>query len=120
MSVSEVTVRPDVAAWLGDTAVTADQAERLADLFDAVDARWPDPDDADTRREVLIGAAQVVLDDAAIELQEAAAAWHQARQVERDRMANLTGALMASTGSEQSLADRAGCARMTVRKALGR
>lgn len=53
-------------------------------------------------------------------LEGIAAEWHRAKRVERGRMDALTGALIASGGTELALAGRTGVARMTVRKALGR
>lgn len=116
-------LRPDVAAWLGDFAgeVSEEQGDTLAEVFDLVEARWPDPDQADVRRGVLTGAAQIVLGDDTLEgLGEAA---QRARLAEQEARDLLTGALLVSAGtgvSEVELARRASTTRMTVRKALGK
>lgn len=51
-------------AWLGDTKVTDAQREALVRAADRIEARWPDPDEADTREQALSGAAQIILGDA--------------------------------------------------------
>lgn len=122
-----MTIRPDIADWLGDFAanVDQDQANRLADLFDTITARWPDEDMADVRRETQTGAAQVVLGDDSLD--GIAAAWVRAAQAERDAMAQLRGAVLASStgarsgpGSESDLINRTGVTRTTIRRILGR
>jgi hypothetical protein len=122
-----VTLRDAWHAWLGPAAdtITDDQLGRLDEVAATINARWANPDDTDTRDQVLSGAAQVILGDDTLE--SLAAEWHAARQRERDHMAALTGALLAShtgdrsgPGSEADLIERSGVARMTVRKALGK
>lgn len=122
-----MTLRDTWHAWLGPAAdtITDDQLDRLDGISHQINTRWPDPDDEDTRREALSGAAQIVLGDDTLE--GLAQQWHAAREIERDRMAALTGALLAShtgarsgAGSETDLIERSGAARMTVRKALGK
>lgn len=115
-----MTLRDTWAAWLGPAADTAtdEQIAELDTASAAIDARWPDPDDGDDRALALSAAAQVILGDDTLE--GIAAVWRDARRVERDRMSALTGALIASPGSERLLVERSGVARMTVRKALGR
>lgn len=108
----------ELDAYLGDVEVTDEQRAAILAAADAIEVRWPDPDAEDDRREALAAAVQVVLGDASLE--EVAAAWHRARAAEREARAALTGALIASEGSEVSLAERAGTTRMTVRKALGK
>ena len=49
--------------------------------------------------------------------------WRRAKSMERDAMARLTGAIIASAVQgqpEATIAERAGVNRMTVRKALGK
>ncbi len=114
-------------AWLGPAAdtITDDQLTTLDAASTAIDARWPDPDLADTRERALSAAAQVILGDETLET--VAAGWHVARAAEQDARAKLTGALIASAtgarsgaGSEADLVARAQASRLTVRKALGR
>jgi len=107
--------------YLGDTYADTIQAQRDAILAAAaaIDARWPEPDLDDTRREALAAAVWVILGDATLET--TADTWHAARAIERDAHARLTGALIASEGEpERRIAERAHIARMTVRKALGK
>lgn len=106
--------------WLGPAAdtITDEQVGQIAAASAAIDVRWPDPDDADSREIALSAAAQVILGDDTLE--KISADWHAAKRVEREAMDALTGALIATPGSELTLAGRAGVARMTVRKALGR
>jgi hypothetical protein len=113
-----VTLRDTWHAWLGPAAdtITDDQLGRLDEVAATINARWANPDDTDTRDQVLSGAAQVILGDDTLE--SLAAEWHAARQRERDHMAALTGALLASHTGDRI--ERSGVARMTVRKALGK
>lgn len=117
-----MTLRDTWAAWLGPAAdtITDDQLARLDAVSAALEPRWPDgdPDHVEDRTAALSAAVQVLLGDTTLE--EVGAALQQARRVEHERMVALTGALLASDGSERELEMRSGVARMTVRKALGR
>lgn len=122
-----MTLRDTWHAWLGPAAdtITDDQLDALDRASATIDARWPDPDLADTRELALSAAAQVILGDDTLEA--IAGAWQAARRAEADAQAALTGALIASstgarsgTGSEGDLVARSGASRLTVRKALGR
>lgn len=108
----------ELDAWLGGTATTTEQRTRLVRVMRAVDERWPDPDLEDTRREAINAAAQLILGDTT--LGQVADAWHHARTAERDAHAALTGALLASDGTEVELARQASTTRATVRKARGK
>lgn len=108
----------ELDAWLGDTQVTDEQKATLHAAADAIASRYPHPDLGDSREQALSAAAMVILGDDTLE--EIAAQWQAARRLERERHAALTGALIASEGTEVALADRAGVTRMTVRKALGK
>ncbi|HLS44303.1 MAG TPA: hypothetical protein VK045_02605 [Ornithinicoccus sp.] len=112
--------RYDLQNWLGDFAsdVTDEQLDRLVDAANTIDERWPDPDDRMLREAALSAACQVILGDDTLE--GIAEEWRKARRIERERMASLTGALIATPGSERELAERSGVARMTVRKAIGK
>lgn len=83
-------------------------------------ARWPHEDLADTREIALSAATQVIVGDN--DLAAIAHVWQAARRVERDRMAALTGAIIAAaaTTPEAQIADTARVDRMTVRKALNK
>lgn len=115
-----MTLRDTWTPWLGPAAdtITEEQLEQLAAASATIDTRWPMPDDADDRELALSAAAQVILGDDTLE--GIAAQWQAARRAERQRMSSLTGALIASSGSERALMERAGVARDTVRKALGK
>lgn len=109
----------ELEAWLGPALaeMTPDQVDAMSRYTDAIEDRYDD----DALRSVAGGGAlQIVLSDSTLE--HAGKALARARQEERDAMAVLTGALIASadTDSEANLARRAGVTRMTVRKALGK
>lgn len=112
-------------AYLGDAYADTTEEQRAAILgaAEVIEQRWSDPDLTGHREAAMSAATQVALRDAT--LAGIAQEWHRAREAERLAMAALTGALIATreidpTESEQGLADRAGVARMTVRKALGK
>ena len=113
--------RYELEAWLGpalaDLDADAQQVAAMARYADAIEDRYADEA---LRGLAAGGALRIVLADSTLEqLGEALA---RARQDEREAMAVLTGALIASadTDSESSLARRAGVTRVTVRKALGK
>ena len=111
--------RHELEAWLGPALaeMTPAQVDAMARYADMIAARYDD----DALRSVAAGGAlHIVLSDSTLE--HAGEALARARQEERDAMALLTGALIASadTDSESSLARRAGVTRVTVRKALGK
>ena len=108
----------ELDAWLGDTDATDAQRAALQDAAYTITRRYPDPDLADDREQALTAAAQVILGDATLE--EHVDAWRAARRIETERHAAMTGALIATGGTEVGLAARAGLTRMTVRKALGK
>ena len=109
----------ELEAWLGPALaeMTPDQVAAMARYIGAIEACYYD----EALRSVAAGGAlQIVLSDGTLE--QAGEALARARRAERDAMATLTGALIASaeTDSESSLARRAGVTRVTVRKALGK
>ena len=111
--------RYELEAWLGPAlaGTTPDQVDAMARYADAIKDRY---DDEALRGLAAGGALLIVLADGTLEqLGETLA---DVRQDERETMAVLTGALIASadTDSESSLARRAGVTRVTVRKALGK
>jgi hypothetical protein len=108
----------DVEAWLGPASATAEQREQITDAAARIDARYPDPDLYDVREMALNAAAQVILGDDTLE--DIAAEYLTQRRILAERHAELTGALIATGGTETSLAERAGVTRVTVRKALGK
>lgn len=111
----------EMRAYLGDAYddTTPEQRDRIAGAAAAIDARWPDPDLADTRTDAMSAALEVILGDTTPEA--VAAEWHQARAVERAAHARLTGAIVALAGEpETHISDRLSVTRPTVRKALGK
>ncbi len=111
----------ELTAWLGGAAekVTAEQLTALLAAANRIERRWPHPRRADLREAALDGAARVILlGDATLET--IAATWRAACSSEIKAHAALTGALIASTGTEATLARRVGVTRVTVRKALGK
>lgn len=122
-----MSLRDTWTPWLGPAAdtVTDNQLEQLDAASAAIDARWPEPDLADTREAALAAAAQVILGDGSLE--SFGERYQAARAVERERHAELTGALIAGStgarsgaGSESDLVARSGASRLTVRKAIGK
>ena len=115
----------DLAALLGPAYDETTPAQRAAIVTaaEAIDARWPDPDLADTRTVALSAALQVVLGyetDAVL-----AADWHYVRAAERAAHARMTGAIIAGAlldpaESEVARAARLNVTRPTLRKALAR
>lgn len=113
----------DPDAWLGPAAdeATDDQKAAIAKAAEAINARWPDEDDADLREQALNAAAQVILEDDTLETH--AGAWVRARRREQEAHAAVTGAIIATAhagASELSISQRTGITRPTVRKALGK
>ena len=114
----------ELEAWLGDTETTPEQRERLAAAADLIEARYPIPTDgtvedvADDREQALTAAAQVILGDATPE--ELVGGYHDAQAATVAAHAAMTGAIIATEGTERELAARLGLARMTIRKALAR
>lgn len=97
--------------------MTPDQVDAMVRYADMIEDRY---DDDALRSFVARGALLIVLSDSTLE--QIGEALARARQEEREAMAMLTGAIIASaeTDSESSLARRAGITRVTVRKALGK
>ena len=109
----------ELEAWLGPAlaGMTPDQVDAMARYADAIKDRY---NDEALRGLAAGGALLVTLADSTLE--QLGRALARARQEEREAMAMLTGAIIASaeTDSESSLARRAGVTRVTVRKALGK
>ena len=111
--------RYELEAWPGPALIemTPGQVDAMARYADMIADRY---DDDALRSFVARGALLIVLSDSTLE--QIGEALARARQEEREAMAVLTGAIIASaeTDSESSLARRAGVTRVTVRKALGK
>ncbi|WP_308491007.1 hypothetical protein [Microbacterium terrisoli] len=109
----------ELDAWLGDTEVTDEQRAALHRASDMCAARYG-ADLEDDRTLAFNAAAQVILGDDTLDAYSVAYA--QARRAERDAMASLTGAIIASSAdmSEVAISTSTGITRMTVRKALGK
>ena len=116
----------ELDAWLGDTELTDEQRATFARTVEAIADRYPGRDhgqhpDEESITEAMTGALQVLLCDDTLE--GLSAAWQRTRAAERDAMERLTGAIIAEAqggAPEVQIAERAGVARMTVRKALGK
>ena len=109
----------ELDAWLGDTELTAEQRTTLEDAIDHLTSRYAD--DGDAVGEGMSGALMVIVGDDTLE--GVAGERARARAAERDAMARLTGAIIASAVQcqpETTIAERAGVNRMTVRKAVGK
>ena len=114
----------ELDAWLGDTELTDEQRDAFARMVEAIADRYPGREhgqhpDEESITEAMAGALQVLLGDDTLE--GLAGAWARARAAEREAMARLTGAIIASAVQGQPetvIAERAGVNRLTVRKAL--
>lgn len=109
----------ELDAWLGDTDLTAEQRTTLEATVDHLNGRYAG--DGDAVGYGMGGALMVILGDDTLE--GIAGEWARARAAERDAMARLTGAIIASAVQGQPetvIAERAGINRLTVRKALGK
>ena len=116
----------ELDAWLGDTELTDEQRATFARTVEAIADRYPGREhgqhpDEESITEAMTGALQVLLCDDTLE--GLSAAWQRTRAAERDAMERLTGAIIAEAqggAPEVQIAERAGVARMTVRRALGK
>ena len=116
----------ELDAWLGDTEQTDEQRATFARTVEAIADRYPGREhgqhpDEESITEAMTGALQVLLCDDTLE--GLSAAWQRTRAAERDAMERLTGAIIAEAqggAPEVQIAERAGVARMTVRRALGK
>lgn len=114
----------ELDAWLGDTELTDEQRDAFARTVEAIADRYPGREqhpDEESIAEAMSGALQVLLGDDTLE--GLSAAWQRARAAEREAMERLTGAIIAEAqggAPEVQIAERAGVARMTVRRALGK
>jgi len=113
----------NLMVWLGPaaTALTPTQLEQLADASRDIDARYPEPDDADRREAALTAATQHLLGDVTID--DASRTLIDARAHERRAYAGaLQMAVMAVrvAGTPKAVAARrAGIDRMSLLQALG-
>ena len=111
----------ELTAYLGDAEVTDEQRRALLTVSDAIDARWPDPDDADERQAAFSAAVMLTLGDTTVEQVAHQAAAAQTALIEA-RAAQVGAALLLTDTypSEQALADALGVTRVTVRAWLGK
>jgi diphthamide synthase (EF-2-diphthine--ammonia ligase) len=111
--------RYELEAWLGPALaeMTPDQVDAMARYADTIEDRYDD----DALRGLAAGGA-LLITRADSTLEQLGRALARARREERETMAILAGAIIASadTDSEASLARRAGVTRVTVRRALGK
>lgn len=116
----------ELDAWLGDTKLTDEQRDAFARMVEAIADRYPGREDGqhpdeESITEAMTGALLVLLGDDTLE--GLSAAWSSTRAAEREAMERLTGAIIAEAEGgtpEVQIAERAGVARMTVRRALGK
>lgn len=114
----------ELDAYLGGAEVTPPQREAVRRALDMVAARFPEQGDPDATLAAAM-AAQVIIQGNIHRagMVEPAARWAEARRVERERWAELVGAMIAAavTGMpETHIAESAGVTRVTVRRALGK
>lgn len=128
--------RHETEAWLGHALdeMTTEQVDAFEALVEKVAGRYPiryfldddprfsdDPEHEEARQYAWSGALQVLIGDDTLE--GLAEEWRQAKRAEREKMAYLTGAIIATADggvSETAIAARAGLTRVSVRKALGK
>lgn len=110
----------ELDAWLGPLTTTDEQRDAILQADNAIQARYPDRDAADDRTAALTAAVTVIVGDDT--LRQIGDQWKAARRVEREAMAALTGAIIASstTMTEVAMSAESGVNRTTVRKALGK
>ena len=112
--------RYELEAWLGPAKdqMSTREVDDFAALVARIESRYGDAVEATY---AMSGALQVVLRDDTLE--GIGAAWKRAREAEREAMATLTGAMIATDAagaSQVDIAARSGASRLTVAKALGR
>lgn len=75
--------RHELEAWLGPALedLSPEQVDRLHREAEAIDERWPDPDDADDREAALAAAVQYMLGELTVE--EAGRRRRETRAAER-------------------------------------
>ncbi len=118
-----MTTRDDVAAWLGpaEAEMSDEQIDRFIDVWDAVDDRYPDPDDQPIRDEVLSAAVQYLLGDVTT-----TAAGDRLRRARADSERALAAArqvalmAVADGAAEAATARELGVDRMALRGWLGK
>lgn len=118
-----MTTIDDLRPWLGPAYddLTADQLDRLCAESDRINARYPDPDEADEREVALNAAVQYLLGETSID--DAGRAYTTARiAASRAQAVSRQIAAMASADGMPDLqaARRSGVDRMTLLKDLGK
>ncbi|WGD38460.1 hypothetical protein [Lysinibacter sp. HNR] len=112
----------DLDAWLGDTEATPEQRAALIEALDGIEKRYPHADLEDSRTDASRGALEIILDSENPEqtLEDLGLEWQRAKLKERERMAVLTGAIIAASAhmTEVDIARVAQVNRTTVRAAL--
>ena len=118
----------ELTAWLGPAAddMTPEQIDAFAAMVDQIADRYPGREngqhpDEEAMGEAMVGALSVLLaDDTLVAITQE---WATKRRAERDAMARVTGAIIASRAAgklETEIAAESGLNRGTVRKALGK
>ncbi len=108
----------------GVVEVTPEQRAALKAAAGLVAARFPEEEEGQPNpwaERSYVMASQIILEDSTV--REVAEAYTAARIVERDRWAELVGAMIGAAAAgvpETRIAQAAGVTRVTVRKALGK
>lgn len=115
----------EIDAYLGEFAddLPEDRKATLGQALDKLAVRWPSPDFDDVQTSAGNAATELAYGDSTVE--QIAAEYQAARKDERLHRLRLTGAIVWTALaepmlSEQTIADRFGVTRMTVRKALAK
>lgn len=114
-----------IDAWLGDAEATDEQRDRLTRAAEAIEARYPIPDDgtesdvAQEREAALSAAAQIILGDSTIT--QMCDAYDAAYRRAMLAHASRTGALIAEvqTTPKIEIHRSTGLSRPTIDKAVG-
>lgn len=115
--------RYELEAYLGDALadMTTEQVDRLHAEADRIDARYPDPDEQEERDAAMSAAVQYLLGETSID--DAARALITAQRARDAAMAAVQQiAVMAHADgmTQEVAAQRAGIARKTLLRALGK
>lgn len=117
--------RYELEAWLGDNQgdLTNEQVTELLVLAEAIEARYPDEDDADESQAALTAAYRLMVEPAEDVVDELAQKLIAARVAQVEALAAIRQAAIVLTPkdwTEVGFANAAGVDRMAVRKWLGK
>lgn len=121
--------RYELDAWLGDAAteLTDEDIEQLLRDANAIEERYPDPDDADDQQTAITTVLRLSTEDHETVLNELADKLYAARRADHDARVALRQAALSlihhggkGIYSEQGFAQVAGVTRMSVREWIGK